>query len=39
VILDNLAQFLDTSLNELKGYVVDRRPGGDIVVHPEAVYG
>ena len=34
-----LARYMDISLNRLDGYVVDRRPGGTVVVRPEAVYG
>ena len=34
-----LAQYLDVRPNALRDYVVDRRPSGDLVVRPEAVYG
>jgi hypothetical protein len=34
-----LARHLDVALDAFEDLVVDRRPGGDIVVRPEAVYG
>ena len=34
-----LAQHLDVGIGRLAGYVVDRRPNGDLIVRPEAVYG
>jgi hypothetical protein len=34
-----LAQHFDVALSRLDGYVVDRLPGGDLIVRPEAVYG
>ena len=34
-----LARHLDVGLGRLEGYVVDRRPNGDLIVRPEAVYG
>ena len=30
---------LDVAVSRLDSYVIDRRPNGDIVVRPEAVYG
>ena len=38
-IKERLAQHLDVGLNQFQSYVVDRRPSGDIIVRPEAVYG
>ncbi|MEW6279450.1 MAG: hypothetical protein AB1758_12545 [Candidatus Eremiobacterota bacterium] len=38
-VLERLSQHLDVGLERFKLYVVDRRPSGDIVVRPEAVYG
>ncbi len=38
-IREAVARHLDVSRAEFDGLVVDRRPGGDIVVRPEAVYG
>jgi len=34
-----VAQRFDMGLDRIQPYVVDRRPSGDIVVRPEAVYG
>lgn len=34
-----LAEYLDVAASRLDFYVVDRRPNGDLVVRPEAVYG
>lgn len=36
---ERLAQHLEVNKNQLQDYVVDRRPGGDLIVRPEAVYG
>ncbi len=38
-IRKRLAQRLDVGTGRLEGYVVDRRPNGDLIVRPEAVYG
>ena len=38
-IKQSLASYLDVALDSLADYVVDRRPSGDIVVRPQAVYG
>lgn len=38
-ILERVARHLDLRPWQLGSYVVDRRPGGQIVVRPEAVYG
>ena len=38
-IKQRLAQHFDVSQNRLQSYVVDRRPSGDLIVRPEAVYG
>ncbi len=34
-----LARHLDVGIGRLEAYVVDRRPNGDLIVRPEAVYG
>jgi len=34
-----VAQHLDVTPNRLQSYVIDRRPSGDLIVRPEAVYG
>ncbi|MGB1206757.1 MAG: hypothetical protein ACPG5B_13985 [Chitinophagales bacterium] len=39
-ILECVANFLEVNISELKdSYVIDRRPNGNIIVRPEAVYG
>jgi len=35
----HLARHFDTSLQCWDAYIVDRRPNGDLIVRPEAVYG
>ena len=34
-----VAQHLDVNPNRLRNYVIDRRPSGDVIIRPEAVYG
>jgi len=34
-----VAGHLDVSPKRLQSYVIDRRPSGDLIVRPEAVYG
>ena len=34
-----IARHLEKRADAFDGYVVDRRPSGDLVVRPEAVYG
>jgi len=34
-----LARHFDRQQSAFDGYVVDRRPSGDLIVRPEAVYG
>lgn len=36
---DRLARFLEVGRDRLRYHVVDRRPSGDVIVRPEAVYG
>ncbi len=38
-IKEQVARHFDTGLEKLRLYVVDRSPGGNLVVRPEAVYG
>lgn len=38
-IKERLAQHFDIRRDRLQFYVVDRRPSGDLIVRPEAVYG
>jgi predicted KAP-like P-loop ATPase len=38
-VKNQVARQLDVRVERLRGYVVDRRPSGDVIVRPEAVYG
>lgn len=38
-VKERLAQHLDVGGDRLQYYVVDRRPSGDLIIRPEAVYG
>lgn len=38
-VKERLSQHLDVAQDRLNEYVVDRRPSGDVIVRPEAVYG
>lgn len=38
-IKERLAQHFDLHLDRFQTYVVDRRPSGDLIIRPEAVYG
>jgi hypothetical protein len=38
-VKERLSQHLDVAQDRLNEYVVDRRPSGDVVIRPEAVYG
>ncbi|MFP4006695.1 MAG: hypothetical protein ACLFV6_01630 [Spirulinaceae cyanobacterium] len=38
-IKEQLSHYLDISTNRLQDYVIDRRPSGDLIIRPEAVYG
>ena len=38
-ILHAVARHLDVALDAFEDLVVDRRPSGDVVLRPEAVYG
>lgn len=38
-IVERVASYLDVKPERFRNYVVDRRPSGDVVVRPEAVYG
>jgi hypothetical protein len=38
-IKERLARQFEVGTDRLKSYVVDRGPGGDLIVRPEAVYG
>ncbi|MBD2742294.1 hypothetical protein [Coleofasciculus sp. FACHB-1120] len=38
-VKERLAQHFDVRSERFQSYVVDRRPSGDLIVRPEAVYG
>ncbi|MDY7014921.1 MAG: hypothetical protein SVX43_15260 [Cyanobacteriota bacterium] len=38
-VKERLARHFDVHINRLHDYVVDRRPSGDTIVRPEAIYG
>lgn len=38
-IKERLARHLEVKSDRLNTYVVDRRPSGDLIIRPEAVYG
>ena len=38
-VKERLAQHFDVRSDRFQSYVVDRRPSGDLIVRPEAVYG
>ncbi|OKH40116.1 hypothetical protein NIES2119_04110 [[Phormidium ambiguum] IAM M-71] len=38
-IKQRLAQHLDVGSDRLQYYIIDRRPSGDLIIRPEAVYG
>ena len=38
-IKDRVARYLEIPNRRLESYVIDRRPSGDTIVRPEAVYG
>jgi hypothetical protein len=38
-IKEAAAQSLEIPIDNLDKLVVDRRPNGDIMIHPEAIYG
>lgn len=38
-VKERVSRHLDVNVNRLSAYIVDRRPSGDTIVRPEAVYG
>lgn len=38
-VKEQVSRHLDIHTNRLSTYVVDRRPSGDLIIRPEAVYG
>ena len=39
VIKERLAHHFDVGSDRFNSYVLDKRPSGDLIVRPEAVYG
>jgi hypothetical protein len=38
-VKEQVARHLEVNQNRLEDYIVDRRPSGDLIIRPEAVYG
>ncbi|MBE9049374.1 hypothetical protein IQ243_02960 [Nostocales cyanobacterium LEGE 11386] len=38
-VKEQVARHLDVKSDRLSAYVIDRRPSGDLIIRPEAVYG
>ncbi|WP_017653330.1 hypothetical protein [Fortiea contorta] len=38
-VKEQIARHLDVNSSRLSAYIVDRRPTGDLILRPEAVYG
>lgn len=38
-VKERVSRHLEVNVNRLADYVVDRRPSGDLIIRPEAVYG
>ncbi|OUL22337.1 hypothetical protein BV372_30610 [Nostoc sp. T09] len=38
-VKEQVARHLDVNSDRLSAYIIDRRPSGDLIVRPEAVYG
>jgi hypothetical protein len=38
-VKERVSRHLDVNINRLSSYIVDRRPSGDLIIRPEAVYG
>jgi hypothetical protein len=38
-VKEQVSRHLDVNVNRLSSYIVDRRPSGDLIIRPEAVYG
>ena len=39
VIKERLVKHFDVTRDRFQDYVIDRRPSGDLIIRPEAVYG
>lgn len=38
-VKERVARHLNVNSDRLSAYVIDRRPTGDLIIRPEAVYG
>ncbi|MEB3831899.1 hypothetical protein [Phormidium sp. CCY1219] len=38
-VKERLAHYFDVHRDRFESYICDRRPSGDLIVRPEAVYG
>ncbi|MBR8829847.1 MAG: hypothetical protein N5P05_001196 [Chroococcopsis gigantea SAG 12.99] len=38
-VKERVSRHLEVNTNRLDDYVIDRRPNGDLIIRPEAVYG
>ncbi len=38
-VKEQIARHLDVNSDRLSTYIIDRRPSGDLIIRPEAVYG
>ncbi|AFZ60749.1 hypothetical protein H6G54_19305 [Anabaena cylindrica FACHB-243] len=38
-VKEYIARHLDVKSDRLSNYIIDRRPSGDLIIRPEAVYG
>jgi hypothetical protein len=38
-VKERVSRHLDVNINRLSSYIVNRRPSGDLIIRPEAVYG
>jgi hypothetical protein len=38
-VKEQVARHLDVNSDRLEAYFIDRRPSGDLIIRPEAVYG
>ncbi|MBD2169594.1 hypothetical protein H6G04_35150 [Calothrix membranacea FACHB-236] len=38
-VKEQVARHLDVNCDRLEAYIIDRRPSGDLIIRPEAVYG
>jgi hypothetical protein len=39
LVKEHVSRHLEVSTNRLSDYIIDRRPSGDLIIRPEAVYG